>query len=161
MAHRRPTPLVAPAAGFASEPAASEVEVPAAVREALERYVAEPTDANLQAVVDLQSDSGRASRSSDRVGCMSACAGYMYWKGVMDINGRIEHVFNWLNAYMEQSQNGCACDEWRTYYEGPGLILQGTPRVDISHSLQKVPGLGAFPVSQSTAYSNYFPWYKC
>ena len=72
--------LAAKVAGFASEPAASEVEVPAAVREALERYVAEPTDANLQAVVDLQSDSGRASRSSGPVGCMDACAGYWYWK---------------------------------------------------------------------------------
>jgi hypothetical protein len=55
--------LVAQAAGFASAPGASEVEVPAAVREAVERYAAEPTDANLQEALDVVSDSGRASRA--------------------------------------------------------------------------------------------------
>ena len=115
--------LVTPTTGFASVPGQSEV--PAAAREAVERYAADPTDANfadMQSIADLQPE-GRASRdftdlfgsygpsapSVKKYNCDEVCAQLMYQTGVKDTVPHDNNIWNWLVAYMEAAVNECEC----------------------------------------------------
>lgn len=122
--------LAAPIAGFGSRPKASDVdgrpEVPAAVREAVERYAADPTDANLQAAVDLSSDSGRASRA------------YVGWKYARTEGAYCKppsYVSSYVTGSMGEAEAACDADP-----SCGGFTLKTTKPDDVTEDSEYLPG---------------------